>query len=158
MQRSNNDIWVGLLVVIGTAAMLFLALQSANLLSLNFQKTYTVSAMFDNIGGLKKQAAVKSAGVVVGRVKEIVFDGKSYQARVVMAIETQHQFPKDSSLKILTSGLLGEQYIGIEAGAEEKVLAEGDKVQDTQSAVVLENLISRFLYNKAAEPAAPESK
>jgi phospholipid/cholesterol/gamma-HCH transport system substrate-binding protein len=158
MQRSNNDIWVGLLVVIGTAAMLFLALQSANLLSLNFQKTYTVSAMFDNIGGLKKQAAVKSAGVVVGRVKEIVFDGKSYQARVVMAIETQHQFPKDSSLKILTSGLLGEQYIGIEAGAEEKVLAEGDKVQDTQSALVLENLISKFLYNKAAEPAAPESK
>ena len=158
MQRSNNDIWVGLLVVIGTAAMLFLALQSANLLSLNFQPTYTVSAMFDNIGGLKKQAAVKSAGVVVGRVKEIVFDGKSYQARVVMAIETQHQFPKDSSLKILTRGLLGEQYIGIEAGAEEKVLAEGDKVQDTQSAVVLENLISRFLYNKAAEPAAPESK
>jgi len=158
MQRSNNDIWVGLLVVIGTAAMLFLALQSANLLSLNFQPTYTVSAMFDNIGGLKKQAAVKSAGVVVGRVKEIVFDGKSYQARVVMAIETQHQFPKDSSLKILTSGLLGEQYIGIEAGAEEKVLADGDKVQDTQSAVVLENLISKFLYNKAAEPSAPESK
>jgi phospholipid/cholesterol/gamma-HCH transport system substrate-binding protein len=158
MQRSNNDTWVGLLVLIGAAAMLFLALQSANLLSLNFQKTYTVSALFDNIGGLKKQAAVKSAGVVVGRVKEIVFDGKSYQARVVMAIETQHQFPKDSSLKILTSGLLGEQYIGIEAGAEEKVLAEGDKVQDTQSAVVLENLISRFLYNKAAEPAAPESK
>jgi phospholipid/cholesterol/gamma-HCH transport system substrate-binding protein len=149
---------VGLLVLIGAAALLFLALQSANLLSLNFQKTYTVSAMFDNIGGLKKQAAIKSAGVVVGRVKEIVFDGKSYQARVVMAIESQHQFPKDSSLKILTSGLLGEQYIGIEAGAEEKVLAEGDKVQDTQSAVVLENLISRFLYNKAAEPAAPESK
>jgi phospholipid/cholesterol/gamma-HCH transport system substrate-binding protein len=158
MQRSSNDVWVGLLVLIGTAALLFLALQSANLLSLNFQKTYTVSAMFDNIGGLKKQAAIKSAGVVVGRVKEIVFDGKSYQARVVMAIETQHQFPKDSSLKILTSGLLGEQYIGIEAGAEEKVLAEGDKVQDTQSAVVLENLISKFLYNKAAEPAAPESK
>jgi phospholipid/cholesterol/gamma-HCH transport system substrate-binding protein len=158
MQRSSNDIWVGLLVLIGTAALLFLALQSANLLSLSFQKTYTVSALFDNIGGLKKQAAVKSAGVVVGRVKDINFDGNSYQARVVMAIETQHQFPKDSSLKILTSGLLGEQYIGIEAGAEEKVLAEGDKVQDTQSAVVLENLISKFLYNKAAEPAAPESK
>ena len=158
MQRSSNDVWVGLLVLIGTAALLFLALQSANLLSLSFQKTYTVSALFDNIGGLKKQAAVKSAGVVVGRVKDINFDGNSYQARVVMAIETQHQFPKDSSLKILTSGLLGEQYIGIEAGAEEKVLAEGDKVQDTQSAVVLENLISRFLYNKAAEPAAPESK
>ena len=158
MQRSNNDIWVGLLVLMGAAALLFLALQSANLLSLSFQKTYNVSAMFDNIGGLKKQAAVKSAGVVVGRVKDINFDGNSYQARVVMAIEVQHQFPKDSSLKILTSGLLGEQYIGIEAGAEEKVLAEGDKVQDTQSAVVLENLISKFLYNKAAEPAAPESK
>ena len=158
MQRSSNDVWVGLLVLIGTAALLFLALQSANLLSLSFQKTYTVSALFDNIGGLKKQAAVKSAGVVVGRVKDINFDGNSYQARVVMAIETQHQFPKDSSLKILTSGLLGEQYIGIEAGAEEKVLAEGDEVQDTQSAVVLENLISKFLYNKAAEPAAPESK
>jgi len=158
MQRSRNDVWVGLLVLIGTAALLFLALQSANLLSLSFQKTYTVSAMFDNIGGLKKQAAVKSAGVVVGRVKDIHFDGNSYQARVVMAIETQHQFPKDSSLKILTSGLLGEQYIGIEAGAEEKLLAEGDKVQDTQSAVVLENLISKFLYNKAAEPSSSESK
>jgi phospholipid/cholesterol/gamma-HCH transport system substrate-binding protein len=154
MQRSNNDIWVGLLVLIGAAALLFLALQSANLLSLSFQKTYQVTALFDNIGGLKKQAAVKSAGVVVGRVKDIVFDSKTYQAKVVMDIETQHQFPKDSSLKILTSGLLGEQYIGLEAGAEEKTLTEGDKVQDTQSAVVLENLISRFLYNKAAEPAA----
>ena len=153
MQRSKNDIWVGLFVLIGAVAILFLALQSANLLSLSFQKTYQVTALFDNIGGLKKQAAVKSAGVVVGRVKNIVFDSKTYQAKVVMAIETQHQFPKDSSLKILTSGLLGEQYIGIEAGADEKTLAEGDKVQDTQSAVVLENLISRFLYNKAAEPA-----
>ena len=158
MQRSKNDVWVGLFVMLGAAAVLFLALQSANLLSASFQSSYKVSAKFDNIGGLKKQAAVKSAGVVVGRVKEINFDGNSYQARVVMAIEVQHQFPKDSSLKILTSGLLGEQYIGIEAGAEEKVLAEGDKVQDTQSAVVLENLISKFLYNKAAEPAAPESK
>jgi phospholipid/cholesterol/gamma-HCH transport system substrate-binding protein len=97
---------------------------------------------------------VKSAGVVVGRVKNIVLDSKTYQAKVVMAIEVQHQFPKDSSLKILTSGLLGEQYIGIQAGADEKTLVEGDKVQDTQSAVVLENLISRFLYNKAADPVA----
>jgi len=158
MQRSKNDVWVGLFVMLGAAAILFLALQSANLLSASFQSSYKVSAKFDNIGGLKRQAAVKSAGVVVGRVKDINFDGKSYQARVVMAIESQHQFPKDSSLKILTSGLLGEQYIGIEAGADEKVLAEGDKVQDTQSAVVLENLISKFLYNKAAEPAASESK
>ena len=109
-----------------------------------------VSAKFDNIGGLKKQAAVKSAGVVVGRVESIEFDVASYQARVTMALESRYVFPKDSSLKILTSGLLGEQYIGIEAGADEKNLASGDTVQSTQSAVVLENLISKFLYDKAA--------
>ena len=153
MQRSNTDVWVGLLVVVGAAALLFLAMQSANLLSISWQKTYEINALFDNIGGLKKQAAVKSAGVVVGRVQDIRFDDKSFQANVVMAMDVRYQFPKDSSLKILTSGLLGEQYIGIEAGAEEKILVEGDKLQDTQSAVVLENLISRFLYNKAAEPA-----
>lgn len=158
MEKSRNDVWVGLFVLLGALAILFLALQSANLLSLNFQPTYQVLGKFDNIGGLKPRAAVKSAGVVVGRVESITFDDKSFQARVTLALQSQYAFPKDSSLKILTSGLLGEQYIGIEAGAEEKVLAEGDKVQDTQSAVVLENLISKFLYNKAAEPAAPESK
>lgn len=153
MQRSNTDVWVGLLVMLGAAALLFLALQSANLLSLNWQKTYAVSALFDNIGGLKKQAPVKSAGVVVGRVQDIRFDDKSYQAKVILAMDTQYLFPKDSSLKILTSGLLGEQYIGIEAGADSANLVHGDKVQSTQSAVVLENLISRFLYDKAAAPA-----
>lgn len=153
MQRSNTDVWVGLLVLLGAAALLFLALQSANLLSLNWQKTYTVSALFDNIGGLKKQAPVKSAGVVVGRVQDIRFDDKSFQAKVVLAMDVQYQFPKDSSLKILTSGLLGEQYIGIEAGADSVNLVNGDKVQSTQSAVVLENLISRFLYDKAASPS-----
>ena len=151
MQRSTNDIWVGLFVLIGGAALLFLALQSANLLSLSFQQTYRVTARFDNIGGLKRQAAVKSAGVVVGRVESIVFDDKSYQARVTLALETRYQFPKDSSLKILTSGLLGEQYIGVEAGSDEKNLAAGDTIGSTQSAVVLENLIGQFLYNKAAE-------
>jgi phospholipid/cholesterol/gamma-HCH transport system substrate-binding protein len=150
MQRSKNDIWVGLFVMLGAAAILFLALQSANLLSASFQSSYKVSAKFDNIGGLKKQAAVKSAGVVVGRVESIEFDVASYQARVTMALESRYVFPKDSSLKILTSGLLGEQYIGIEAGADEKNLASGDTVQSTQSAVVLENLISKFLYDKAA--------
>jgi len=150
MQRSKNDIWVGLFVMLGAAAILFLALQSANLLSASFQSSYKVSAKFDNIGGLKKQAAVKSAGVVVGRVESIEFDIASYQARVTMALESRYVFPKDSSLKILTSGLLGEQYIGIEAGADEKNLASGDTVQSTQSAVVLENLISKFLYDKAA--------
>ena len=153
MQRSTTDVWVGFLVLLGAAALLFLALQSANLLSLNWQKTYTVDALFDNIGGLKKQAPVKSAGVVVGRVKEIRFDDKSFQAKVVLAMDVQYQFPKDSSLKILTSGLLGEQYIGIEAGADTANLKDGDRLQATQSAVVLENLISRFLYDKAAAPS-----
>ena len=151
MQRSNKDIWVGLFVLIGAAALLFLALQSANLLSLNFQKTYTVTARFDNIGGLKPQTAIKSAGVVVGRVESIAFDDKNFQASVTLALQSRYSFPKDSSFKILTSGLLGEQYIGIEAGAAEKNLQPGDVVADTQSAVVLENLISRFLYSKAAE-------
>ncbi|MEK0433181.1 MAG: hypothetical protein RLY60_1841 [Pseudomonadota bacterium] len=151
MQRSNTDVWVGMLVVIGAAALLFLAMQSANLLSISWQKTYEIHALFDNIGGLKKQAAVKSAGVVVGRVQDIRFDDKTFQAQVVLAMDVRYQFPKDSSLKILTSGLLGEQYIGIEAGSDMANLAQGDKVQSTQSAVVLENLISRFLYNKASD-------
>ncbi|MBC7375939.1 MAG: outer membrane lipid asymmetry maintenance protein MlaD [Burkholderiaceae bacterium] len=158
MQRSKSDVWVGLFVLIGAAAIVFLALQAANLLSLNFQSTYRVTAKFDNIGGLKPQAAVKSAGVVVGRVESIAFDDKSFQARVVLGLQSRYAFPKDSSLKILTSGLLGEQYIGIEAGADEKLLAVGDTISSTQSAVVLENLISQFLFNKAAEgPAAAAS-
>ena len=155
MQKSKNDIWVGLFVAIGLIAILFLALKSANLLSLNWRTAYRVSALFDNIGGLKKQAAVKSAGVLVGRVEDIRFDDKSYQAQVIISLDDRYVFPKDSSLKILTSGLLGEQYIGIDAGADDKMLAKGDRIQATQSAVVLENLISQFLYNKAADvPAA----
>ena len=155
MQRSNNDIWVGLFVLIGAAALLFLALQSANLLSLSFQRSYPVTARFDNIGGLKPQTAVKSAGVVVGRVESITFDDKNFQASVTLALQSRYSFPKDSSLKILTSGLLGEQYIGIEAGAEEKNLQAGDTITATQSAVVLENLIGQFLYNKASEGSTP---
>jgi phospholipid/cholesterol/gamma-HCH transport system substrate-binding protein len=151
MQRSKNDLWVGLFVLIGAAAVLFLALKSANLLSFNFDSTYQVSAKFDNIGGLKTGAAVKSAGVVVGRVESITFDDKTYQARATLAMQSRYAFPKDSSLKILTSGLLGEQYIGVEAGAEEKNLAQGDTIKATQSAVILENLISQFLFSKASE-------
>jgi len=154
MQRSRNDLWVGLFVLIGAAAMLFLALKSANLLTLSFDKSYAVVAKFDNIGGLKPRAAVKSAGVVVGRVENITFDDKSYQASVNLAMESRYVFPKDSSLKILTSGLLGEQYIGVEAGADEKNLAAGDVVKQTQSAVVLESLISQFLYSKAADSSS----
>ena len=156
MQQSKNDVWVGLFVLIGAAALVFLALQAANLLNLNFESGYRITARFDNIGGLKPQAAVRSAGVVVGRVESIEFDDKNYQARVTLALQERYVFPKDSSLKILTSGLLGEQYIGIEAGADEANLANGDMVTATQSAVVLENLISQFLFSKAAEaePAA----
>ncbi|HEY1104299.1 MAG TPA: outer membrane lipid asymmetry maintenance protein MlaD [Burkholderiaceae bacterium] len=158
MERSKNDIWVGLFVLIGAAAVLFLALQSANLLSLNFESTYRIDAKFDNIGGLKPRAAVKSAGVVVGRVESIAFDSKSFQARITLAMQSRYVFPKDSSLKILTAGLLGEQYIGIEAGADEKNLAAGDTITQTQSAVVLENLISQFLYSKAAEGGDSKAK
>jgi phospholipid/cholesterol/gamma-HCH transport system substrate-binding protein len=160
MQRSKIDVWVGLFVLIGAAAILFLALQSANLLSLSFEQTYRVTARFDNAGGLKPKAAVRSAGVVVGRIESITFDDTTFQANVQLALETRYAFPKDSSMKILTSGLLGEQYVGIEPGGDEKNLAEGDVVTQTQSAVVLENLIGQFLFNKAAEggqgtPAAP---
>lgn len=154
MERSKNDIWVGLFVLIGLAALVFLALQSANLLSLNFQRGYRITANFDNIGGLKPKAAVRSAGVVVGRVADIRFDDERYQARIDLDMDTRFKFPKDSALKILTSGLLGEQYIGIEAGASDQNLAAGDNVTATQSAVVLENLISQFLYNSAANNAS----
>jgi phospholipid/cholesterol/gamma-HCH transport system substrate-binding protein len=151
MKKSKHDVWVGLFVLIGALALLFLALKSANLLQLNFQNSYRVVARFDNIGGLKPKAAVKSAGVVVGRVGAITFDDKSFQASVVLELESRYAFPRDSSLKILTSGLLGEQYIGIEAGGDPKNLAAGDVMTQTQSAVVLESLISQFLFNKAAE-------
>jgi phospholipid/cholesterol/gamma-HCH transport system substrate-binding protein len=158
MQRSRNDVWVGLFLFIGVVAVLFLALKSANLLTLNFSSDYAVTAKFDNIGGLKSGAAVKSAGVVVGRVKKIEFDGESFQAKVTLALQSQHAFPQDSSLKILTSGLLGEQYLDISPGADEKSLSGGDKIASTQSAVILENLISQFLYSQAEKPAAESQK
>jgi phospholipid/cholesterol/gamma-HCH transport system substrate-binding protein len=131
--------------------MLFLALKVGNMSAVSFAPTYMVSARFDNIGGLKPRAPVKSAGVVVGRIAEIRFDDTTYQATVTMTIEKAYQFPKDSSAKILTSGLLGEQYVGLEAGGDEQMLADGGKITQTQSAIVLENLISQFLYNKAAD-------
>jgi phospholipid/cholesterol/gamma-HCH transport system substrate-binding protein len=155
MQKSRHDVWVGLFVLLGGAAALFLALKAGNLLSLNFGQTYEVSALFDNIGGLKPRAAVKSAGVTVGRIESITFDDKAFQARVVVQLQKKFAFPKDSSAKILTSGLLGEQYLGLEPGADEKNLADGDSISSTQSAVVLENLISQFLFSKAAESPAP---
>ncbi len=151
MQRKPLDIWVGFFVLLGAAALMFLALKAGNMSSLSFDKTYTVSSRFDNIGGLKPRAPVKSAGVVVGRVGDITFDDQDYRALVTLQLQEKYKFPKDSSAKILTSGLLGEQYIGIEPGGDEAYLASGDQIQMTQSAIVLENLISQFIYSKATE-------
>lgn len=157
MQSKAIDFWVGLFVIAGGAALLFLALKAGNLTSFSTQDTYRVKAMFDNIGGLKPRAPVKSAGVVVGRVAAIRFDDKSYRAVADIDIDASYKFPKDTSAKILTSGLLGEQYLGLEPGADQAMLANGDRITSTQSAVILENLISQFLFSKAAE-GKPESK
>ncbi len=151
MRKNALDFWVGLFVVAGFVALLFLALKAGNMSAFTFEDTYTVQARFDNIGGLKARAPVKSAGVVIGRVAQISFDDKNYQATVTMHLEQRYQFPKDTSAKILTSGLLGEQYIGLEAGGDTAMLADGARITMTQSAVVLENLIGQFLYNKAAD-------
>lgn len=152
MQRKTLDIWVGLFVLLGALALLFLALKAGNMSSFSFnEKTYTVNAKFDNIGSLKVRAPVKSAGVVVGRVAAIKFDDQTFQANVFLELNQQYKFPEDSSIKILTSGLLGEQFIGIDAGGDENDLKNGETVKYTQSAIVLENLISQFLYSKAAE-------
>jgi phospholipid/cholesterol/gamma-HCH transport system substrate-binding protein len=155
MQPSKSDLWVGLFVVLGALALVFLALKAGNLASFSTDEGYSVVAKFDNIGGLKPRAPVKSAGVVVGRVAGITFDDKSFQANVAMTMDKRIGFPKDTSAKILTAGLLGEQYIGLEAGGDTVNLKQGDVIKQTQSAVVLENVISQFLYSKAAEgPAA----
>ena len=151
MNRKTTDILVGSFVVLGLAALLFLALKAGNLASFSFARGYEVKALFDNIGGLKVRAPVKSAGVVVGRVSAINFDDKRFRASVTMELDQRFAFPKDSSAKILTSGLLGEQYIGLEAGGDVENLKAGDRITMTQSAVVLENLIGQFLYGKAAE-------
>jgi phospholipid/cholesterol/gamma-HCH transport system substrate-binding protein len=152
MERSMIDLWVGIFVLAGIIALMVLALKVGNA-STTFKTgdTYRIHAQFENIGGLKPRAPVKSAGVVVGRVDDIQFDTKSFRARVILNIDGRYQFPKDTSVSILTSGLLGEQYVGLEAGGDEAMLKDGDTVQLTQSAVVLEKLIGQFLYNKAAE-------
>ncbi len=157
MKKTALDFWVGLFVVLGFVALLFLALKAGNMSSMSFQSTYSVKLKFDNIGGLKPRAPVKSAGVTVGRVDSIGFDQNSYQAVVLIDLDKQYQFPKDSSAKILTSGLLGEQYIGLEPGGDDQMLKSGDTISMTQSAVVLENLIGQFLYNKAADSGASKA-
>lgn len=154
MKKTALDFWVGLFVVLGFIALLFLALKAGNMSSLSFQSTYPVKLKFDNVGGLKPRAAVKSAGVTVGRVASIGFDTNTYQALVTININAQYQFPKDTSAKILTAGLLGEQYIGLEPGGDTEMLKAGDTISMTQSAIVLENLIGQFLYSKAADSGA----
>jgi phospholipid/cholesterol/gamma-HCH transport system substrate-binding protein len=155
MNRSMIDLWVGVFVVAGFAALIFLALKVGNLASFSTDQTYQVHAKFANIGGLKVRGPVKSAGVVVGRVADIRFDNESFEAIVTMNVAGNYQFPRDSTAKILTSGILGEQYVGLEAGGDGVMLKHGDRLRLTQSAVVLENLISQFLFNKAAEGKEP---
>ena len=151
MQRKSLDLWVGMFVLLGAASLFFLAMKAGNMSSLSFGASYPVITKFDNIGGLKSRAPVKSAGVVVGRVGGISFDDKTFQAVVTLNLDSSYKFPKDTSAKILTSGLLGEQYIGLEPGGDTNNLVAGDRIKMTQSAIVLENLISQFLYSKAAE-------
>lgn len=155
MERKTIDLWFGAFVAAGFAALLVLALKVGNLGQERATQTYLVEARFDNIGGLKVRGPVRSAGVLVGRVNELHFDNDRFQASVTMAIDKRYSFPKDTTASILTSGLLGETYIGLEAGGDTKTLAAGDRIQITQSAVVLEKLIGQFLFSKAQEePAA----
>jgi phospholipid/cholesterol/gamma-HCH transport system substrate-binding protein len=151
MNRKSIEILVGMFVLLGMLGLLFLALKAANLATFGGNDTYTVTARFDNIGGLKVRAPVRSAGVTVGRVTAIGLDSKTFQGVVTLDIDRAYQFPRDSSAKILTSGLLGDQYVGLEAGGDDKDLAPGQMITQTQSAVVLENLIGQFLFNKAAD-------
>ena len=151
MQRTTLDLWVGIFVAIGIAALAFLSIRVANITTALHGETYSLSANFSNLGGLKPQAPVKSAGVVVGRVTGITFDNETFEARVTFEIEERYQFPKDTAAKILTAGLLGDQYLDLSAGGDFDNLVDGDELEITQSAMVLENLIGQFLFNKAAE-------
>lgn len=156
MAKKSTEAMVGVFVLLGIVALLFLALKAANLASFSTAPTYKLTAKFDNIGGLKVRGPVRSAGVLVGRVADIHFDSERYQASVTLALDKRYQFPKDTTASILTSGLLGETYVGLDAGGDDKKLGSGDRITITQSAVVLERLISQFLFSKAQE-GAPEA-
>lgn len=154
MGKRSVETLVGFFVLLGMAGLVFLALKAANLGSASGGDTYTLKASFDNIGGLKVRAPVRTAGVTVGRVTAIALDGKTFQGVVTMEIARTYQFPKDSAAKILTSGLLGDQYVGLDPGGDDANLAAGDVLPQTQSAVVLENLIGQLLSGRAEGPAA----
>lgn len=151
MNRTVLDLWVGLFVIAGFGALLFLALKVGSTNAVSSANSYEVTADFQNIGGLKPRAPVKSAGVVVGRVADIRFDNEKYEAVVTLRVDKRYAFPKDTSAAIMTSGLLGEQYVGLEAGGDSQKLKDKDRILITQDAVVLENLIGQFLYGKAQE-------
>ena len=153
MNRGTIDLWVGVFVAIGIAAILFLALKVGNLVVFGSPPGYRLDAAFDNIGGLKLRAPVKAAGVVIGRVEKIRFDQEKYQAVVTMKIDEVNKFTADTIASILTSGLLGEVYVGLDAGGDPKMLPDGGRIAKTQSAVVLEKLIGQFLFDKAAAAA-----
>ena len=152
MERTTVDLWVGMFVVAGIAALVMLAMKVGNLGTYNVSETYQVHAYFSNIGGLKPKASIKSAGVLVGRVTDITLDTERYEAKVVMDLDKRYQFPKDTFANIMTSGLLGEQYIGLLPGGDEEMLKSGEQLKKTQSAMVLEEMIGKFLYSKADEP------
>jgi len=158
MSKRGIETMVGLFVLLGFVAIGYLALKAANLAAMTVGETYTVTARFDNIGGLKQRAPVKSAGVTVGRVASISLDGKTFQGLVTMELEKRFAFPKDTSAAILTAGLLGDQYVGLNPGGDDANLGAGDTIKMTQSAVVLENLISSFLYSKAADGGSEDKK
>ena len=149
MERTTLDLWVGVFVVAGIGALVVLALKVGNLSTYNVSESYQLQAYFSNIGGLKPQASIKSAGVLVGRVTGVTLDTERYEAKVMMSIDKRYQFPRDTFANILTSGLLGEQYIGLMPGGDTEMLKNGEVIKKTQSAVVLEDLIGKFLYNKA---------
>ena len=153
MNRTVLDLWVGLFVIAGVGALLFLALKVGSISTVNSADSYEVVADFQNIGGLKPRAPVKSAGVVVGRVADIRFDNETFEAAVTLRLDKRYAFPKDTSAAIMTSGLLGEQYVGLEAGGDSQTLKDQDRILITQSAVVLESLIGQFIYGKAQEGA-----
>lgn len=154
MERTTLDLWVGTFVVAGIAALVMLAMKVGNLGTYNMSDTYQLHAYFSNIGGLKPKASIKSAGVLVGRVTGISLDTERYEADVVMSLDKRYQFPKDTFADILTSGLLGEQYIGLQPGGDSEMLQNGEQIKKTQSAVILEDLIGKFIFNKATEPAS----
>jgi len=157
MNKATIDLWVGIFVTIGIGAIVFLALKVGNLMSLETKPSYRLEASFDNIGGLKLSAPVKAAGVIVGRVESVRLDPKTYEAVVTLRMDDGYQFSKDTIAQILTSGLLGEVYIGLEAGGDPAMLADGQRVAKTQSAVVIEKLISQFLFDKASSGPTPST-